>query len=71
MCNEAHHVPALPSLYQSPRLFVRTVMEMANDKTFQVFKELRWSADEEVACPVCGKDGKRLIGLNTSKWLTS
>lgn len=29
-------------------------MELTNDQAFEVFKEVRWGAGEEVACPVCG-----------------
>lgn len=35
-------------------LSVRKVMELTDDQAFQLFKEVRRGAGDEVACPCCG-----------------
>lgn len=49
-------------------LSVRKVMELTNDEAFQVFKEVRWGAGDEVACPVCGTVGKHYFKACRKQW---
>ncbi len=49
-------------------LSVRKVMELTHDQAFQVFKELRWGAGEEVICPVCGTIGKHYFQHTRKQW---
>lgn len=49
-------------------LSVRKVMELSDDQAFAVFKELRWGAGEEVACPVCGVIGKHYFQRTRKQW---
>jgi transposase-like protein len=49
-------------------LSVRKVMELTDDQAFSVFKELRWGAGEEVACPVCGAIGKHYYQRTRKQW---
>jgi len=49
-------------------LSVRKVMELSNNEAFAVFKELRWGAGDEVACPVCGTIGKHYFQRTRSQW---
>ena len=49
-------------------LSVRKVMELTNDQAFQLFKEVRWGAGEEVACPSCGAIGKHYFQRTRKQW---
>jgi len=49
-------------------LSVRRVMELTDSEAFTVFKELRWGAGDEVACPVCGVIGKHYFQRTRKQW---
>jgi transposase len=49
-------------------LSVRKVMEMTHDEAFQVFKQLRWGAGEETACPVCGTIDRHYFRNDRKQW---
>lgn len=49
-------------------LSVRKVMELTDAEAFEVFKEVRWGAGEEVACPVCGTIGKHYFQRTRKQW---
>ena len=49
-------------------LSVLKVMQMTNAEAFTVFKELRWGAGEEVACPCCGVIGKHAFRRDRKQW---
>lgn len=49
-------------------LSVCKVMELSNNEAFEVFKELRWGAGDEVACPVCGTIGKHYFKPTRQQW---
>ena len=53
---------------KSRTLSVRRVMEMTDADAFQVFKELRWGAGEEVACPVCGVIDRHYFRTDRKQW---
>lgn len=43
-------------------------MELTDDEAFQVFREVRWGENEEVACPVCGTVGKHYFKATRKQW---
>jgi transposase-like protein len=49
-------------------LSVRKVLEMTHDQAFQVFRELRWGAGEETACPVCGTIDRHYFRNDRKQW---
>ncbi len=49
-------------------LSVRKVMELADQQAFEAFKEVRWGAGDEVACPVCGTIGKHYLKATRKQW---
>jgi transposase-like protein len=49
-------------------LSVRQVMEMTDAAAFEVFKEIRWGAGEEVVCPVCGTVEKHYFQRTRKQW---
>ncbi len=49
-------------------LSVLQVMQMSDAEAFEVFKEIRWGAGEEVACPVCGTIGKHYFQRTRRQW---
>jgi transposase-like protein len=53
---------------QSRTLSVLKVMQMSDAEAFAVFKELRWGAGEEVACPCCGVVGKHPFRKDRRQW---
>lgn len=53
---------------KSRTLSVRKVMELTDDQAFTLFREVRWGAGEEVACPVCGTIGKHYFQRTRKQW---
>ena len=53
---------------QARTLSVLKVMQMTDAEAFMVFKELRWGAGEEVACPCCGVIGKHAFRRDRKQW---
>ena len=53
---------------KSRTLSVRKVMEMSNQEAFNVFKALRWGADNEVACPCCGVVANHYFQRTRKTW---
>lgn len=53
---------------KSRTLSVRKVMELTNDEAFDLFKEVRWGASDEVACPTCGTVGKHYFQRTRKQW---
>lgn len=49
-------------------LSVRKVMEMTDSQAFDVFKEVRWGAGDEVTCPACGTVGKHYFKATRRQW---
>jgi transposase-like protein len=49
-------------------LSVLKVMQMSDADAFTVFKELRWGASDEVACPCCGVIGKHAFRRDRRQW---
>ena len=56
---------------QARTLSVLKVMQMSNAEAFTVFKELRWGAGDEVACPCCGVVGKHAFRRDRRQWKCS
>lgn len=53
---------------QARTLSVLKVMQMTDADAFTVFKELRWGAGNEVACPCCGVIGKHAFRRDRRQW---
>lgn len=53
---------------KSRTLSVRKVMELTNDEAFELFKEVRWGAGDEVTCPTCGVIGKHYFQRTRKQW---
>ena len=53
---------------KSRTLSVRKVMEMSNQEAFNVFKALRWGADNEVACPCCAMIANHYFQRTRKTW---
>ncbi len=49
-------------------LSVLKVMQMTDTDAFTVFKELRWGAGDEVACPCCGVVSKHAFRRDRRQW---
>jgi rubredoxin len=43
-------------------------MELSNDEAFELFREVRWGAGDEVACPTCGVIGKHYFQRTRKQW---
>src|SRR3989338_4512024 len=53
---------------KSRTLSVRKVMELTDEQAFTLFREVRWGAGGEVACPVCGVIGKHYFQRTRKQW---
>jgi len=49
-------------------LSVRKVMEMTDDQAFNLFKEVRWGENSDVACPDCGVIDKHYFLSTRKQW---
>jgi len=53
---------------KSRTLSVLKVMSLTNDEAFELFKEVRWGAGDEVTCPTCGVIGKHYFQCTRKQW---
>ena len=53
---------------QARSLSIRQIFGMTDVQAFDLFKELRWGAGEETACPVCASFAKHYFIKSRSQW---